>query len=176
MFGPSFGSGMSSFYKSVHTICSCQVETLLQRSAQGGLIHQDNSRPCFVNVSDCADGVLMVLRPMYICKSNQSTESRQIYLHICVARRKFTPSPGAVQLPTAQQSAESLRILLPSVRYSFRIFFSLNSPGLTPVSWVINRLVANTKEKTEKRVTNKKLSITQLVSFTDDRLFDLRVV
>jgi hypothetical protein len=39
----------------------------------------------------------------------------------------------------ATQDLAALRTILASVRLAFRIFFSFNAPGVTPVSWCRSR-------------------------------------
>lgn len=50
----------------------------------------------------------------------------------CDSRLPLSPSRPPLQLPQAQDPAVQ-RSILSSVRLVFRIFFSLNGPGLTPV-------------------------------------------
>jgi hypothetical protein len=42
-------------------------------------------------------------------------------------------------LPLHAGDAPTLKLLLSAARYSLRIFFSLNAPGLTPVSGFLTR-------------------------------------
>lgn len=78
------------------------------------------------------------------------------------------------QIPEAQQNAESLRILLPSVRYSFRIFFSLNSPGLTPVSGIHTHLSLQSQQNgiSIRNIFNHSITATCLCATSDFTTLD----